>query len=271
MLLVIIAGVVAGISSLIVALILVARDSWSKHLAIFGTPLAAGILLMTVRDLIPHAINEGVSASNVITATIIGIVTFFLIEKVSQGFHHHHDEDLSKEYIKDTKDKKIQGWLFLIGDSFHNLVDGIALGGAFLVSPATGIVAAIAITAHELPQEVGEFSMQVRAGFSKKQTIIRNIIASFTTLFGAVFIYQFGADLNLPLGYIYGGIAGFFLYISLSDIIPTIHMTEKSRIGLQTTMLFVGMSIGLVVGSLAHDYIDRSNVDNGHGHEEKAK
>ena len=263
LLLVILVGLAASLLSLTMAFVLVARDSWAKYLTFYGTPLAAGILLMTVRDLIPHAINEGVAAENVITATIVGIIVFFLLEKISGGFHHHHEED---EKLSAPGLNKTQGWLFLLGDAFHNFIDGVSLGGAFLVSPATGVATAIALSAHDLPQEVGEFAMQMRSGFTKRQTILRNIGASSITIVGAVVTYQFGSDIDLPIGYIYGGVAGFLLYIALSDIIPSIHITEKSRLGLQTLMLFVGIGIGVLIGTVAHQYIDsnHNNLEESH-------
>jgi zinc and cadmium transporter len=265
LLLVIIVGIISALLSLSVALILVSKDSWAKYLAIWGTPFAAGILLMAVRDLIPHAINEGISASNVITATIVGIIIFFLLEKISGGFHHHHEEDTE---IEPSNKNKTQGWIFLIGDAFHNFIDGVSIGGAFLISPVTGFITAIAISAHDLPQEVGEFGVQIRSGFTKKQTLIRNIVASFTTIIGAIITYQFGGSLDLPIGYIYGGVAGFLLYIALSDIIPSIHRTEKTILGFQTIMLFLGILIGATVGTLGHKYID-SNHPNHEQHDSK--
>jgi zinc and cadmium transporter len=247
-LILLIAGIISSILSLSLALILVAKDKWTRYIAFYGTPLAAGVLLIAFRDLVPHAIEEGLSPKNAITGSIVGIMIFFLFEKISGGFHHHHEED--------TESNKAQGWLFLTGDAFHNFVDGIALGGAFLVSPSTGIIAAIALAAHDLPQEVGEFGVQIRSGFTKRQTVIRNIFASMITIFAAVISYQFGNSLNLPMGYLYAGIGGFLLYIALSDIIPSIHRTETSRLGLQTLMLFIGLGIGFTVGSIAHQYVD---------------
>ena len=247
-LILLIAVIISSILSLSLALILVARDKWTRYIAFYGTPLAAGVLLIAFRDLVPHAIEEGLSPTNAITGSIVGIMIFFLFEKISGGFHHHHEED--------TESNKAQGWLFLTGDAFHNFVDGVALGGAFLVSPSTGIIAAIALAAHDLPQEVGEFGVQIRSGFTKRQTVIRNIFASMVTIFAAVISYQFGNSLNLPMGYLYAGIGGFLLYIALSDIIPSIHRTETSRLGLQTLMLFIGLGIGFSVGSIAHQYVD---------------
>ena len=152
----------------------------------------------------------------------------------------------------------------------NNFIDGIALGAAFLVSPATGVATAIALSAHDLPQEVGEFAMQMRSGFTKRQTIFRNVGASSITIIGAVVTYQFGSDIDLPIGYIYGGVAGFLLYIALSDIIPSIHITEKSRLGLQTLMLFVGIGIGVLIGTIAHEYIDSNHNHNEESHHEES-
>ncbi|MBI62944.1 MAG: hypothetical protein CL775_02825 [Chloroflexi bacterium] len=248
LLLLIIVGLTSSVLSLSLALILIANDKWTKFIAFYGTPLAAGVLLIAFRDLVPHAIEEGLSPTTAITSSIIGIMIFFLFEKISGGFHHHHEEDSDST-------NKAQGWLFLTGDTFHNFVDGIALGGAFLVSPGTGIIAAIALTAHDLPQEVGEFGVQIRSGFTKKQTVIRNIIASLVTVIASLIAFQFGNSIDLPMGYLYAGIGGFLLYIALSDIIPSIHRTETSRLGLQTLMLFIGLTIGFTVGIVAHQYI----------------
>lgn len=246
---VIIASIAAGILSLFVAIILVQKASWAEYLIKFGTPFAAGVLLIaSFRDLIPHGIEE--KGSVVLNATLIAIIVFFLIEKGFKTFHHHHEEDLQNNR------NESQGWLFLIGDIFHNTVDGVALGSAFLINPATGVIATIALIAHDIPLEVGEFGLQLKSGFSKKQTIIRNLFASSTLLIGAVFAFQIGSLIELPLGYIYGGIAGFFIYIALSDIVPTIHSSESKRYGLQTGFLIIGLVFGIIIASFAHQYID---------------
>tara|TARA_B100001013_G_C24567661_1_gene425220 strand:- start:54 stop:893 length:840 start_codon:yes stop_codon:yes gene_type:complete len=244
-----IASVAAGILSLLVAVILVQKSSWAGYLIKFGTPFAAGVLLIaSFRDLIPHGIEE--KGSVVLNATLIAIIIFFLIEKGFKAFHHHHEEDL-----EDNRNTS-QGWLFLIGSVFHNAIDGIALGSAFLIDSGTGIIATVAIIAHNIPLEVGEFGLQLKSGFSKKQTIMRNLIASSTLLIGAMCAFQIGSFVELPLGYIYGGIAGFFIYIALSDIVPTIHSSESKRYGLQTGFLIFGLFFGVIVSSFAHQYLD---------------
>ena len=256
---VVLASIAAGLLSLSVALFLLGSERFSSKLIKYGTPFAAGVLLMIAyRDLLPEAIAEG--GSEVLDATLVAIIVFFLIEKGFKSFHHHHEEDKNKQ------DDTTQGWLFVIGDIFHNLIDGISLGGAFLLGRDTGLVATVALIAHDIPLEVGEFGNQLRVGFTKRQTILRNVLSGSTTVIGAVLTYQIGGDLDIPMGYLYGGIAGFFIYIALSDIVPTIHSSEKVRYGLQTGFLIFGLIFGGTVSALAHDYID---VGHNHDHHDE--
>jgi zinc and cadmium transporter len=236
---------------------LLGSEKLSSKLVKYGTPFAAGVLLIIAfRDLLPEAIVE--DGADVLNSALGAILIFFLIEKGFKSFHHHHEEDQLE------KTDTTQGWLFVIGDLFHNLIDGISLGGAFLIGRDTGLVATVALVAHDIPLEVGEFGNQLRVGFTKRQTIIRNILSGSTTIIGAVLTYQIGGDLDIPMGYLYGGIAGFFIYIALSDIVPTIHSSEKTRYGLQTGFLLFGLIFGGTVSALAHDYIDV-----GHNHDEE--
>ena len=256
-LVVLLASSFAGLLSLSVALILLGSEKLSSKLVKYGTPFAAGVLLIIAfRDLLPEAIVE--DGADVLNSALGAILIFFLIEKGFKSFHHHHEEDQLE------KTDTTQGWLFVIGDLFHNLIDGISLGGAFLIGRDTGLVATVALVAHDIPLEVGEFGNQLRVGFTKRQTIIRNILSGFTTIIGAVLTYQIGGELDIPMGYLYGGIAGFFIYIALSDIVPTIHSSEKTRYGLQTGFLLFGLIFGGTVSALAHDYIDV-----GHNHDEE--
>ena len=256
-LVVLLASSFAGLLSLSVALILLGSEKLSSKLVKYGTPFAAGVLLIIAfRDLLPEAIVE--DGADVLNSALGAILIFFLIEKGFKSFHHHHEEDQLE------KTDTTQGWLFVIGDLFHNLIDGISLGGAFLIGRDTGLVATVALVAHDIPLEVGEFGNQLRVGFTKRQTIIRNILSGSTTIIGAVLTYQIGGELDIPMGYLYGGIAGFFIYIALSDIVPTIHSSEKTRYGLQTGFLLFGLIFGGTVSALAHDYIDV-----GHNHDEE--
>ena len=254
---VLIAATSAGLLSLVVAIILIQSSTWAQYLIKFGTPFAAGVLLAaSFRDLLPHGFER--QGSDVLNGTLVAILIFFLIEKGFRNFHHHHEEDLA------SNRNPAQGWLFLFGDAFHNIVDGLALGSAFLISPGTGLIATIALISHDIPLEVGEFGMQLRSGFTRKQTIVRNLLSSSTVLIGAIAAFGFGSQVELPLGYLYGGIAGFFIYIALSDIVPTIHSSENKRYGLQTAFLIVGLIFGIVVASFAHQYIETNHdhVDN---------
>jgi zinc and cadmium transporter len=247
---VLIAALLAGLLSLMVAIILIRDAKSAQYLVRFGTPFAAGVLLMAAfRDLLPHGVEDyGIGTLN---ATLSAIILFFLIEKGFGNFHHHHEEHLGS-----TNSNTAQGWLFLIGDLFHNTIDGIALGTAFLINISTGMIATIALVSHDIPLEVGEFGIQLRSGFTKRQIIIRNLVSSSTILIGATIAFQFGETIEVTIGYLYGAIAGFFIYIALSDIVPTIHSSENKRFGPQTAFLMIGLVFGFIVASLAHSYID---------------
>tara|TARA_Y100000590_G_scaffold75864_1_gene83911 strand:- start:3655 stop:4644 length:990 start_codon:yes stop_codon:yes gene_type:complete len=268
MILLIAAAVMTGLLSLAVAIALIQNTKSAGFLVRYGTPFAAGVLLVAAfRDLLPHGVEEhGVVALN---AALGAIIVFFLIEKAFSGFHHHHEEDKNGE-----TGNKTQGWLFLVGDVFHNAIDGIALGTAFLIDVSTGMIATVALISHDIPLEVGEFGVQLRAGFTKRQIISRNVLSSFTILIGALLAFQFGHDLEIATGYLYGAIAGFFIYIALSDIVPTIHSTETKRFGPQTGFLIFGLAFGLIVASVAHTYIDVGHDHDDHNteiHKEHSK
>ena len=188
---VLLAALSAGLLSLVVAIVLIQSRVWAQHLIKFGTPFAAGVLLVaSFRDLLPHGFEE--QGTDVLNGTLVAILTFFLIEKGFKNFHHHHEEDLNENR------SLAQGWLFLVGDIFHNVVDGLALGSAFLINPSTGLIATIALVSHDIPLEVGEFGMQLRSGFTRKQTIVRNLLSSSTVLIGAIAVFQFGSVIEMP-------------------------------------------------------------------------
>jgi len=128
-----------------VALFLLRSEKLSAKLIKYGTPFAAGVLLIIAfRDLLPEAIVE--DGADVLNSALGAILIFFLIEKGFKSFHHHHEEDIVEQ--KDTT----QGWLFVIGDVFHNLIDGISLGGAFLIGRETGLIATVALISHDIPR-----------------------------------------------------------------------------------------------------------------------
>jgi zinc and cadmium transporter len=241
-------SLIGGVVSLIGGIVLLGSKKSSK-VAYFATPFAAGALLSAVfLDLLVEGLHES-SAETVLKSVLVGILLFFFAERFLHWFHHHHPH----------KDKKTDPSVPLIiaGDTIHNALDGVAIAAGFLISPATGIVTTLAIAAHEIPQEIGDFGLLLDKGLKKKKVLIFNVLSALATTVTAVVVYALGSGAELPLGMLLGLSGGFLLYIALSDIIPIIHQrsAEKHPLSVQPLLLLLGVVIVATVSQFAHQYI----------------
>lgn len=249
-------SVIGGVLSLVGGVLLLSNRKTADSLARYATPFAGGALLAAVfLDLLPEGIEVD-SANTVLIATLVGILLFFLAEGFLQWFHHHH------EHSNNNHDPKIS--LIVVGDTLHNALDGVAIAASFMISIPTGIVATIAIAAHEIPQEIGDFGLLLSKGMNRKKILLVNLLSAVATVIAAVITYVIGQNGRLPTGALLGLSAGFLLYIATSDIIPTIHAHNSKKYGfkLQAILLLLGvLVVGLATG-LAHKYINSSHKPN---------
>jgi zinc and cadmium transporter len=245
---VILFSLLGGVVSLIGGIMLLTRQVSTQVLARFATPFAAGALLAAVfLDLLKEGTHNA-DAGSVLLAALVGIVVFFFAERFLHWFHHHHQHenaDPSKSLI-------------IVGDTLHNALDGVAIAAAFLVSVPTGIVTTIAIAAHEIPQEIGDFGLLLAKGMSKAKVLAVNILSALATTATAVITYTLGSEEASALGTLFGLSAGFLLYIALSDIIPEIHESspKKRLFDWQPLMLLLGVVVVGLAISLAHSYVE---------------
>jgi zinc and cadmium transporter len=218
-----------------------------QHIAV---PFAAGALLAAAfLDVLPEALEAG-DIKPVLIAALSGFLFFFVLERSLSWFHHHHEDSESDSHSQRNV------WLIVIGDTVHNFLDGLAIGAAFLISPATGVVTTIAIAAHEIPQELGDFGLMRAKGMSKARVLLVNVVSALATVIGASLVFGLGNNLPIPEWALLAVTAGFFLYIAASDIIPTIHAEPKRRIAnLQTAVLVVGVIFVGITSQIAHSYI----------------
>lgn len=243
-------SLLGGVVSLIGGALLISKKRMAQKLAHYATPFAGGALLAAVfLDLLKEGLETS-EAETVLLATLVGILTFFIAEGLLHWFHHHHEDE------KNKRDPKVS--LIIIGDTLHNALDGVAIAASFLVSVPTGIVTTIAVAAHEIPQEIGDFGLLLSKGMRRKEVLLVNLMSAVATVFFAALTFALGSENALPLGLLLGISAGFLLYIALSDVIPTIHnnRNEKKRFSVQAALLvlgavFVGFSI-----QVAHKYIE---------------
>ncbi|MCE7936705.1 ZIP family metal transporter [Candidatus Saccharibacteria bacterium CPR2] len=246
---VILFSLIGGVFSLIGGVTLLSNKTVAKNLAKYATPFAAGALLAAAFiDLLPESGHSG-DFERGLAGALLGIIGFFLLEKFLKWFHHHH------EHESDKADPSAS--LIVIGDTIHNFIDGIAIGAAFLVSIPTGVVATIAVAAHEIPQEIGDFGLLLKKRVSRKNVVMINIFSALATTVGAVLFFQAGNSYSIQLDFILGLVAGFFIYIAVSDIIPSIHRSEAKIIaGSQTLMLLLGVIVVSFLIIQLHKYIE---------------
>lgn len=244
-----------GMFSLVGGLLLLSDKNKAKKLVKYLTPFAAGALLAAAFvDLLREASHQG-SADTALVFTLVGILAFFVLERFLRWFHHHHEH-------KDGKtDPTVT--LIIIGDLLHNFIDGIAIAAGFLVSFETGLVVTLAVAAHEIPQEIGDFGLLLSKGMDRAKVVWVNVISALATTVAAVIFFQLGQAVDLNLGAVLGLVAGFFIYIAVSDIIPSIHNEKSKKVAqLQTVILLIGaIAVSLLTITL-HQYIDQ-----GHDHE----
>lgn len=254
-------ALVGSVVSLIGGLLLLGNTKVRKVAVRFGVPFGAGALLATAFiGLLPEAI-EGSGVHTAVTWALGGFLVFFMLERLLGWFHHH--EEHHHDAVHGAKDATHRS-LIIIGDTLHNAIDGVALGAAFLVSPAAGIGTAIAIAAHEIPQEIGDFSLLLGKGMKPRRVVLVNIISALATVVTALGTYALGDFYSFDASPLLAVAAGMFIYVAASDIIPDIHEKTRREGNVQAAMLLVGVVALTIVMTLT----PHSHEVDSHGHED---
>jgi zinc and cadmium transporter len=153
----------------------------------------------------------------------------------------HHEDHVSKSH-QHAHDEGRSGSMIMVGDFFHNFVDGILIGSAFMVSTSVGIVTALAIIAHEIPQEVGNFLILLHSGYKKKEAFIFNLLASFSTVLGGLLAYFVLESMMDWVPFILALAASSMIYVSIADLIPGLHKkTELRSTIFQVILIILGI------------------------------
>jgi len=202
-----------------------------------GTLLGAAFLGM-----IPHALQQATPIA--ISGTVlVGIVLFFVLEKIVIWRHCHDTE---------CEVHSSAGPLILIGDAFHNFVDGFVIAAAFLTSVPLGVAASLAVIAHEIPQEVGDFAILLENGYSKTRALILNSLSSLTTLPGAVIAYFYLGATREAVPFILALSAASFIYIAVADLVPSLHRQAGLKAALMQFVLILAGIGTIAIFQLVH-------------------
>ena len=135
----------------------------------------------------------------------------------------------------------------MVGDTFHNFVDGILIAAAFLESTELGIVTSLAIVAHEIPQEVGDYLILLHSGYSKARALAFNLLSSLATVVGALLAYLALSELTAWIPTLLGLAAASMIYVAVADLIPGLHKRAELRVTLQQILL-IGLGVASIVG-----------------------
>lgn len=233
-------AIVAGSALSLTGGLLMLRAKKHRKLAILLTlPFGAGALLAAAFfDLLPEAFKLG-NPRDLLLWTLGGFTLFFVLERSSSWFHHHHEHDSDVEHHQNAQQRR----LIVAGDIMHNAIDGFTIGAAFLVSIPTGIITTLAVSAHEIPKELGTFALLLSRGWKDKTVILANLATALATIVTATVIYFLGSSNQLPIGPLLAITAGFFIYVAASDIIPDIHEQSHRTGTIQEIMLVLGIVI----------------------------
>ena len=228
----ILAASVAGgtLSAGLAALSLMVRATWVPMLVSFAIGALLGAAFLEV---IPRAFELG-EPHQAASAILGGIFVFFVMEKLLLWRHCHtencevHDPHEARS-PSGARDRGRSGMLIVVGDTVHNFVDGLLIAAAFLQSTELGIIAAAAIIAHEIPQEVGDFLILLHSGYTRARALAMNLLSSCATVVGGVIGYfslQFVAQWEATL---LGVVAASMIYVAVADLIPGLHRQPELR------------------------------------------
>jgi len=257
---------VGGVLSVLAAAVFLLLTDRQRHQVLpHGISFATGALLaVAFWGLIPHAFEKiKPEQFQSLSGTILaGILAFFVLEKLLIWRHCHYgsceahgDDGHSHETDRGHHGHhlvKSAGILIIVGDSIHNFVDGILIAAAFLTDVKLGIVTSLAVAAHEIPQEVGDFAILLESGYGKAKALFYNILSSLATVLGGILAYFSLDEMHASLPYFLALAASSFIYIAVADLIPSLHKKTDLRASLEQIAL---ISAGVLLICLLHGYV----------------
>jgi len=233
----------AGLAAFSLAL----RASWVPMLVSYAIGALLGAAFLGV---IPEAFAKG-PPQQAAVSILGGIFGFFVLEKLLLWRHCHTENCEVHDPHLHQHDHGRSGALIIVGDTVHNFVDGLLIAAAFLQSTELGILAAIAIVAHEIPQEVGDFLILLHSGYSKARALAMNLLSSTATMVGGALGYF---ALQVVSGWettLLGIVAASMIYVAVADLIPGLHRRPELRdTASQALLIALGIATIALVGSL---------------------
>lgn len=220
-----------------------AQPRWIPTLVSFAVGALLGAVFL---DILPHLFEETRNPGRTAAFILGGILAFFVLEKLLLWRHHHHHDDAEREeHARHGHDHGRSGYMIVAGDSFHNFTDGIIIASAFMADVRLGLVTALAIIAHEIPQEIGDFIVLLHSGFSRGKALLLNALSGLATVAGALVAWFALSSIGQWIPEILAIAAASMIYVAVADLIPGLHR----RTALSETLAqaaFIGLGVGSI-------------------------
>jgi len=218
--------------------------------------LSAGVLLATaLLHVLPEAFQSTASPHSLFATLLAGLMFFFLLEKAElyRHTHHHEGDGHHHHHHFDAQQAGRGGWSVLVGDSIHNFCDGIIIAAAFLTDVELGVVTSLAIIAHEIPQEVGDYIVLLNAGLSRRKALLYNAASGLSAVVGGVLGYFIVGPWEALFPYLLVVASSSFIYIAVADLIPQLQQRMPLKdTAAQLAWLAAGMAIIVGVVQVVH-------------------
>jgi zinc and cadmium transporter len=218
--------------------------------------LSAGILLGTaLLHVLPEAFESQAAPQTLFAVLLGGLIFFWLLEKAElyRHVHHHEGDGHDHHHQFDEQQAGRGGYSVLVGDGIHNFCDGVIVAAAFLTDTALGIATALAIVAHEVPQEAGDYIVLINAGFSRRKALLFNALSGLAAVVGGVLGYYLVGPFQSLLPYLLVLASSSFIYIAVADLLPQLQQRLAWRDTLaQILWLAAGLGLALAVSAMLH-------------------
>jgi zinc and cadmium transporter len=229
---IILLALLGGVLGLVGGLVMLLVKPWTKALAAYAVPFAAGVLLtVSLLGIIPEAVE--VVGESAFLVVFLGFLASYLFESAFFALHHHNG------HAHEAKGKASVS-LIIFGDTIHNLIDGVAIAAAYLINPGLGLITAISTFLHEVPHEIGDFGILLKHGWPKKKIILVNLFSALMTVVGGLAVFYLNPSAAFE-GYLLAGTAGLFLYLGASDFLP------QASEGLSRTKTALVLMLGVLI------------------------
>jgi zinc and cadmium transporter len=242
---ILIASIAGGVVSLAFAAIVAFRVQarWIPTLVSYAVGALLGAVFL---DILPHIFEETKNPGRIAAFILFGILAFFMLEKLLLWRHHHHGgEDPAHGHQAEIGDHGRSGWMIVAGDAFHNFTDGVIIASAFLADARLGVVTALAIVAHEIPQEIGDFLILLHSGFGRRKALLVNFASGLAMVAGALLGYFALSHVEQWIPEILAIAAASMIYVAVADLIPGLHKRTALAESLGQ-VAFIGLGIASV-------------------------